>query len=127
MSDEPEITVQKIGAWTTISAESIYGDAVIPASWVWMNGTEPTPEERAEWARKSEERKQRAAEYAAKIDAISEPVARAVLDLHARKARYSNWQVCEGCDINGYEAEEPGWPCRTVVLIGNHYGIGEPA
>lgn len=27
------------------------------------------------------------------------------------------WWVCEGCDSEGYEAESPGWPCRTIQLI----------
>ena len=130
MTDEPEITVQKIGGWATFSAESTYGSAAIPSPWAWMNRPEPTTEERAEWARQAEERKQRASEYAAQIDTISDPVARMVLDLHARdEARYGTRDLgcCEGCDVDGYEGEQPSWPCRTVVLIGNHFGIEESA
>lgn len=130
MTDEPEITVQKIGGHVMISPEVTYGTAITPTPFGFGPAKVYTAEERAEWAREAEERKQRAAEYAAKIDTISNPIARMVLDLHARdEARYGTRDLgcCEGCDVDGYEGEQPSWPCRTVVLIGNHFGIEEPA
>lgn len=40
---------------------------------------------------------------------------RAVVELHA--PRWSYWWQCQGCDTDGYDAEAPPWPCRTVELI----------
>lgn len=52
-----------------------------------------------------------------------EPVARMVLELHSP---YEGGDECEGCDP-GDSAEGPArYPCRTVRLIGEHYGITMP-
>lgn len=63
----------------------------------------------------------------ARLDAIDEPVLRAVVELHARQVDgLSGWR-CTGCDIEGYEAEEPAWPCRTVeLIIERHLGVTLP-
>lgn len=53
----------------------------------------------------------------------------AVVELHGPKP-YSvgfdgvvwRWQ-CEGCDLDGYEAEPPEWPCQTTRLIAEHLGV----
>jgi hypothetical protein len=29
---------------------------------------------------------------------------------------------CEGCDMDGYECEEPEWPCRTYQLLAERRG-----
>lgn len=34
--------------------------------------------------------------------------------------------VCAGCDIDGYEAEEPEWPCRTIRVVAAAEGIALP-
>lgn len=57
--------------------------------------------------------------FAAAIAAITEPTARAVLDLHACD---SAWD-CAGCDYSGWESEPPSWPCRTVLLIAEIHGV----
>lgn len=31
--------------------------------------------------------------------------------------KVSAWQVCQGCDMEGYETEEPCWPCTTAELL----------
>lgn len=31
--------------------------------------------------------------------------------------------VCEGCDLAGYDAEAPDWPCKTTGVIGRHLGV----
>jgi len=36
-----------------------------------------------------------------------------LLALHSRNKR----NECDGCDFQGWEAEPPEWPCRTVKLI----------
>lgn len=65
------------------------------------------------------------------LDAISDPVARLVLDLHAPKARHTrtDWVFapeCGGCEFGGYEGEPPNWPCGTTAAIADHYGIALP-
>lgn len=37
----------------------------------------------------------------------------AVRELHAPTETLD----CYGCDIDGYEAEAPMWPCRTAVIV----------
>jgi hypothetical protein len=62
------------------------------------------------------------------LDAIGDPVARKVLDLHQRGASspHSSYWRCEGCDATGYDWEPADWPCRTTELIAEHYGIEIP-
>jgi hypothetical protein len=31
--------------------------------------------------------------------------------------------VCEGCDAEGYDSEEPEWPCQTTRLIAQRQGV----
>lgn len=35
-----------------------------------------------------------------------------VIQLHTRDGRQ-----CMGCDVDGYECEQPEWPCRTIQTI----------
>ena len=35
--------------------------------------------------------------------------------LHAPSG--DSWLCCEGCDMDGWEAEAPEWPCRTARLV----------
>jgi len=30
---------------------------------------------------------------------------------------------CDGCDVSGYEPDQPGWPCSTYQLVAEHYGV----
>jgi hypothetical protein len=62
--------------------------------------------------------------YADALDAVTDEPARAVLRLHGRQGDF--YPTCEGCDFAGYEGEAPGWPCRTVDAIADHYGITKP-
>lgn len=60
-----------------------------------------------------------------RLDAIDDPLARKVLDLHGRKTLYPRDAVwmCEGCDPGEHAQGPPDWPCQTVALIGEHFGI----
>lgn len=93
---------------------------------------QPTPEERAEMdaelARFHAERD--AAQPILRdairaLDAVDDALGRIILDLHQRVPNHSNWR-CEGCNLDGYEAEPPEWPCDTTVAIAEHYGIAMP-
>lgn len=51
----------------------------------------------------------------------------AVLELHAPVNPYptrDQWadRDCQGDDMDGYETEDPGWPCRTVYTIAYRFG-----
>lgn len=109
-------TVHKVPATVMISREQLGGD-VTPFS-------RPTPEQRAQWAAERAERERRLAEYAAATDDIADPLARVVLDLHRREG--DTRPVCIGCDADGFETEYPEWPCRTVRLVGQRFGLEDP-
>jgi hypothetical protein len=90
---------------------------------------QPTPAERAEreeWHVEWEHRKQTAtaaaAVFLAALAAVTDAVARAVLDLHKPAERGH----CHGCDADGYEWEYPEWPCRTTTTIAATLGIDVP-
>lgn len=92
---------------------------------------EPTPEEAAEMAAASRRHWEAAttswAVYEAArplLDAITDPVARAILHLH--RSATIEAPTCQGCDMDGSDAEQPGWPCRTVETIAGIYGIDLP-
>ncbi len=95
---------------------------------------EPTPEERAERdARHAAHLEEKAAAQAelpaalAALDAIQDTWARRILDLHGRDAdTYRVGWVCSGCDMDGYEAERPEWPCRTTATIAEGFDITIP-
>jgi hypothetical protein len=88
--------------------------------------TGETPEARAERiARETARRREsdardeaeRAEAYARRdrvIARTTDLVILAVLELHGP----SSWaSECEGCEVAGYEAEQPDWPCQTWRLI----------
>lgn len=58
--------------------------------------------------------------HTALLDATDGPL-RAVVELHA--PRWDCWWQCDGCDSEGYDAEPPHWPCRTVELIAEQLGV----
>lgn len=55
------------------------------------------------------------------------PITRAVLDLHGPVFEgYQNTALCRGCDSDGWDSEDPEWPCRTVQVIAGAYGLEVP-
>lgn len=46
----------------------------------------------------------------------------AVIDLHKPKITMGTWE-CEGCDFEGFEAESPRFPCRTIEALEKHYRL----
>jgi hypothetical protein len=90
---------------------------------------EPTEIEQAKAERASAEYQARAERRAAalavareQLAALTDPLARAVLDLHHE----DDLHECAGCDYQGWEAEGPDWPCTTVRLVAKQYGITLP-
>jgi hypothetical protein len=114
-------SIRKVGATVPVSREMLLS----------MGLAQPTAEEIAE--REASERRWREEQaaaypltvaYADALDAVTDEPARAVLRLHGRQGDF--YPTCEGCDFAGYEGEAPGWPCRTVDAIADHYGITKP-
>ena len=118
------ITVAKVGAVVPVSDGLARAFHLRPL----------TSDEQAEEDRRAAELDAKRAAVAARIpgelarlDALDDPVSRAVLDLHARRPWYAydtaTWWTCTGCDMDGYEAEEPRWPCRTAEAVAGVHGI----
>jgi hypothetical protein len=89
---------------------------------------EPTPEEQRErdaWRAAYDEKRAAATAawpvFVTALAAVTDPVARAVLDLHA-----AGDGRCSGCDFDGYEAERPAWPCRTTCTVAAVAGVAVP-
>jgi hypothetical protein len=108
--------IRKFSAYIPVSRQQLLDAGAV----------EPTEEERreAEASRADLERRRLLATEAwpimvEQLAAITDPVSRAVLDLHSADGRGE----CEGCDFDGYEAESPEWPCRTVATVANLHGI----
>lgn len=66
--------------------------------------------------------------YRAALDALRAALAiipagplAAVADLHTDRDG-----ECRGCDVEGWEAEFPEWPCRTAALLGEQLGVKIP-
>jgi hypothetical protein len=116
-----QITPTKYGYTFSISREFA----------VDMGLLQPTPEERAEQQRQSAVYRERAARHVAAVhkfrdtlNLVGEPHWRAILDLHT-PSPYDHPE-CQGCDVEGYEGEQPEWPCRTVRLVAEKCGIHVP-
>lgn len=58
-----------------------------------------------------------------RLDALTDPVSRAVLDLHRRQPRFTTEWECAVC----FEASDMGdnlaWPCDTVETVAAVHGI----
>lgn len=113
------LTVRKYGALIQMTREMLVGYGL----------AEPTPEEQAKLdaSRADVDRRRAAATeawpgFVAALAAVTDPVARAVLDLHANVDR-----MCDGCEFGGYEAERPSWPCATIDAVATALGIDVPA
>jgi len=99
---------------------------------------EPTPEERtaaerraAEYARVGAAHDERMAAFRQALAAVTDPVARVVLDLHSEACSRDCLEecgihFCGGCDFAGYDAESPDWPCRTVEAVAGVLGLTVP-
>jgi hypothetical protein len=51
---------------------------------------------------------------------------RAVVELHAPVPYFEHtpdWLVCHGCDLDGYDAQHPPWPCSTIQAITRELGV----
>ena len=62
------------------------------------------------------------------LDEIPDPFVRLILDHH--KPDEYEWSMsqtvyCQGCDM-GCSCEAATWPCSTVRLVAEHYGIDMP-
>lgn len=71
-----------------------------------------------------------AAPWDADRDEAAYAALRAVIELHAPRPYFDHtpdWLICKGCDLDGYDAENPPWPCSTVRTIAEHLGIREGA
>lgn len=78
----------------------------------------PTDEQRAEWKRQAEERKEAAAkqrvEYS-KLRTAATGTLRKILTLHAPVGQGMTWFICGSCREG--EAYDPvDWPCATAAL-----------
>lgn len=56
--------------------------------------------------------------HAELVDEVGPGAVREVLALHGPTADLK----CEGCDMSGYDCEEPFWPCSTYELVAKHHG-----
>lgn len=122
MSDET-VRVEKIGGYVQVSRELLGAGGFVPPNWLMVAaGLEDdprTPEQiaadrAASEAKEAAARAECEAAHAAAI-AAADGVRRAVLELHAP---VWNWwgATCEGCDVGGYEPDDPEFPCRTYEL-----------
>lgn len=109
----PEVLVRKIATEVTVS-RSLLGQLA----------DEQSDADRARWHAERVEawRLYDAARPA--LAAITDPLARAVLDLH--HADTVEHPQCQGCEFDGYDAEPPAWPCATVRIVADRFGIRLP-
>jgi hypothetical protein len=56
-----------------------------------------------------------------RVDQVTDPLARTLLDLHSRDGN----GYCQGDEYDGVAPEPPNWPCATVELVMAH--LGDPA
>jgi hypothetical protein len=103
--------VRKVAGWVPISAELLAD----------RRGRRATPEDAERWARERQAAAEllaaRLARHARLLDVVTGP-RRDLVELHGPES--ATWSgvgyVCHGCEIAGYEAEPPDWPCSTWVI-----------
>lgn len=61
---------------------------------------------------------------ASELDAIADPLARKILDLHGCDPCAAE---CVECSEDGEESYPVSWPCETVTLIAAHFGVEMPS
>lgn len=71
-----------------------------------------------------EARDRQLTEGRARLDVLDDPVARAVLDLHAPVEDHFGIE-CHGCPEDDDQGH-PSWPCTTVRVVADVYGIDLP-
>lgn len=57
-----------------------------------------------------------------KIDDISDPLARKLLAVHDREPMGEGW----GCRVCETDYGQSSWPCDTVELVTEHFGLPVP-
>lgn len=97
--------VRKVASFAFVSSELLHQPAA-------------TDEDRERWRLQREARKARRDELAQLLQALPPGIVRDIAQLHQRR----HGEECDGCDFAGWEAESPGWPCRTARLIGHSLG-----
>lgn len=112
--------VQKVSAMIPVSRQMLLDQGLV----------EPTAEERRDHEASMVEYRRKVAvataawpQFIAALNAVSDPLARAVLDLH----KADEHGHCGGCEFSGYEAEPPGWPCETTAVVAAAIGLTVPA
>lgn len=128
MADEPLTVghmVRKVGVVARVTEEMLGRELIADRLLGRKPRREWTEEERAAHeARLAQERAETEAAAVA-LAGLRDPFARAVLDLH--KPTGGPYLVsCEGCDYNGFDGEPADYPCRTVTLVAEHYGVPMP-
>lgn len=111
-------TVRKYGATVPVTRDVLIDHGLL----------KPTAEEQARldaWRVDYERRKQAATEawpgFVEALAAITDPVGRAVLDMHRSD---SGW--CAGCDGSDGYGEGAVWPCGTTEVVAKALGIPVP-
>lgn len=111
--------MRKVAGYFPVSREMLLDHGLV----------EPTTEELQDIkkSRAEMEQRRRAATaawptFVADLAAVTNPLARVVIGLHKADERGD----CEGCEFGGYEAEPPGWPCRTTIVVAAAIGISVP-
>ena len=62
-------------------------------------------------------------DWITKVDAVTDPLARKLLDLHSRDSN----GYCQGDEGDGDRPQPPNWPCATVELVMEHLDCPAPA
>lgn len=125
MSDEesPSIPVTKIGSFITVSNE-VLADALqahYMMANLWKPDTRTDEEKRAAheaWMAEGAAAQAAITAEHSTVLARVHPVLIPILELHGPvfSSEGDLHAHCEGCEVYGYEAEEPGFPCQTYIL-----------
>lgn len=101
-----------------------FGVTVPISDLTWYEpGPRLSDEERAELAQQREERLAETRIWLDKMATIRRPpLILKLLELHHADEN----GTCDGCDMDGYECDNPEWPCRTVRLIAKHFSRPAP-
>lgn len=98
-----------------------------------MGQIEPTPEELADRNEKSKmfhaDQRAKRGQFIKALDRLgnSDALTMAILELHAPDLDAEYGSDCLGCDVAGYDGEQPEWPCRTIDLVAAQNGISLPS
>lgn len=125
MSDDPKVTLGDLDFTTNTFVFTMSREQAID-----LGHAKPTPEEVKRFNAESRERWERSVAQWEKLDAtlaelaaITEPLARKVLDLHACA---SDEAVCDACSLDSDDPYDEPWPCLTARLVADHFGVAIP-